>query len=152
MIIPLLLMLDRWDGVRGFPGGRMEDGESVREAAIRELEEELNYRLADDEILEEKLVSTHEICRSKGPNFTTNLIAIRVSEDTIRAVMKSFTGAEHFLAETMGVTAHPVINYSHKAAFDNFIRGSFAPTVKEELVDLFQNIGWDKKYGLVVPL
>ncbi len=43
--------LSNHSGQRAFPGGRVDQGESVEQAALRELEEEVNLKLGNDSIV-----------------------------------------------------------------------------------------------------
>lgn len=40
--VPYVLLVKRWDGYTGLPGGKQEKNESLQEALLRELEEEVN--------------------------------------------------------------------------------------------------------------
>lgn len=47
----------RFDGLLGFPGGLVDEGESVEQGLNRELEEEINLNLDEVKITESDLIS-----------------------------------------------------------------------------------------------
>lgn len=144
-VVPLVLMLQRWDGVKGFVGGEVEAGESLKEAVVRECQEEIGLVLNASEIAAARLVSSHQT-----NSRVTHLMAVEVSSERMVEAVKGAAGAEHFMSETVSVMPVHFINYSHKKAFDNFIQNNFASTVKEEIADLINALGWSEKYGLPV--
>lgn len=149
-VVPIVLMLQRWDGVKGFVGGEVEYGESLKEAVSRECIEEIGFVLSASEIEEAKLVSSHDMKKR-----VTHLMVVQVSPERMVDAVKGAHNAEHFMSETVAVMPVQFMNYPHKKAFDNFIKNNFASTVKEEISDLISELGWDKKYGLptgFVPL
>lgn len=144
-VVPLVLMLQRWDGVKGFVGGEVEAGESLKEAVVRECQEEIGLVLNASEIAAARLVSSHQM-KSR----VTHLMVVEVSPERMVEAVKGAADAEHFMSETVSVMPVHFINYSHKKAFDNFIQNNFASTVKEEIADLINALGWSEKYGLPV--
>lgn len=145
--VPLLLMIDRWDGCKGFIGGIVEEGETLIQAAIRELKEEMGYDLKNEDILSQEFISSHEMI-----NLVTHLTAIEVSFEKLKEIMASLVNAEHYLSEVSGVSAIQFINYPHKKSFDKFINSSFAPSVKEEIVDLVLAKNWNNKYNINIDI
>lgn len=143
MIVPLVLMIDRWDGCKGFIGGIVEEHETILQAAIRELKEEIGYELQSEDILNQEFISSYEL-----DNLVTHLIAIEVSFEKLKQIMSSFKNAQHYLSEVSGVSAIQFINYPHTKSFDNFSNSIFAPTVKEEIVDLVLAKNWNHKYNI----
>lgn len=144
-VVPLVLMLQRWDGMKGFVGGEVEAGETLKEAVGRECLEEIGLTLNEAEIAAARLVSSHQT-----NSRVTHLMAVEVSSERMVEAVKGAAGAEHFMSETVSVMPVHFINYSHKKAFDNFIQNNFASTVKEEIADLINALGWSEKYGLPV--
>ena len=144
-VVPLVLMLQRWDGVKGFVGGEVEAGESLKEAVVRECQEEIGLVLNASEIAAARLVSSHQM-KSR----VTHLMVVEVSPERMVEAVKGAADAEHFMSETVSVMPVQFMNYPHKKAFDNFIQNKFASTVKEEIADLIDALGWAEKYGLPV--
>lgn len=142
-VVPLVLMLQRWDGQQGFIGGEVEEGESLKDAVERECFEEIGLMLNDSELKSAKLVSSH-----KTEKQVTHLMTISISPELMQEAVKGFSKAEHFMSEIIAVMPIHFINYPHKKAFDNFVKNNFASTVKEEIADLISGLGWDKKYNL----
>lgn len=143
--VPMVIMIDRWDGTKGFVGGNVEKGESLLNAALREFYEEVNYKIKPEQIIDSTIVASHET-----PKLVTHLINVEVSEDVIREILASAHKAEHFLSEVAGVSAIPFINYPNAPAFDNFIKNSFAKTVKEEIADLIITKKWHETFNLPI--
>lgn len=144
-VVPLVLMLQRWDGMKGFVGGEVEAGESLKEAVVRECQEEIGLVLNASEIAAARLVSSHQM-KSR----VTHLMVVEVSPERMVEAVKGAADAEHFMSETVAVMPVQFMNYPHKKAFDNFIQNNFASTVKEEIADLINGLGWSEKYGLPV--
>lgn len=48
--IPFVVMVNRWDGKFGFPGGKVDEGETPRQAAVRESIEEIGFRPIEDNL------------------------------------------------------------------------------------------------------
>lgn len=144
-LVPLVLMLQRWDGLKGFVGGEVEAGESLKEAVFRECVEEIGLRLTTEEIDVARLVSSHQM-----ENLVTHLMVVNVSPERMIEAVKGAIHAEHFMSETVAVMPVHFMNYYHKKSFDNFIQNNFAPTVKEEISDLIIALGWEEKYGLPI--
>ena len=59
-IIPLVLMLNRWDGKIGFIGGKIDEGESHLQCIIIELKEEIGYDLLNESQEKVKFVCSHK--------------------------------------------------------------------------------------------
>lgn len=142
-VVPQALMIQRWDGMKGFIGGQVEECESLKTAVRRECLEEINFNITNEELTNSKFISTH----STG-NLVTHLIAINVSPERMREAVSGSHNAIHSGSEVVGVMPVPFINYPHMPSFDNFMRNNFAPTVKEEIVRMVKVLGWDEKYNL----
>ena len=74
-VIPLVLMLQRWDGQQGFVGGEVEEGESLKDAVERECFEEIGLMLNESELKSAKLVSSHQTEKQ-----VTHLMAISIRQ------------------------------------------------------------------------
>lgn len=143
ILVPLVLMIDRWDGCKGFIGGLVEENETLWQAAIRELKEEVDYDLHNDDILSQEFISSYEM-----DSLVTHLIAIEVSFEKLKEIMSSLNNAQHYLSEVAGISAIQFINYPHKKSFYNFMNNVFAPTVREEIIDLVLAKNWNYKYNI----
>lgn len=144
-LIPLVLMLQQWDGLKGFVGGEVEEGESLTGAVLRECVEEIGLRLSYEEIEKAKLVSSHQM-----ENLVTHLMVVHVSPERMTEAVKGAARAEHFMSETVAAMPVHFFNYEKKRAFNNFIQNNFACSVKEEISDLISALGWHEKYGLPI--
>src|SRR5271154_3003721 len=47
---PYVLMQLRWDGVFGFPGGKVDTGEALRQACVREAREEIGVEIQESNL------------------------------------------------------------------------------------------------------
>jgi len=143
--VPLVLMLQRWDGLKGFVGGEVEPEETLKETVSRECREEIGFNLTYTEIQSAGLVSSHQTDK-----LVTHLMAVHISPSRMIEAIKGASRAEHFMSETVAAMPVQFINYPHKKSFDNFIKNNFASTVKEEIADLILALGWDKTYSLPI--
>lgn len=133
-IVPRVLMIECWDGLMGFPGGLLEEGESPWDGAKRELQEEIGFCVDSKhcgEWVAPYLIihTTHESSRCKIHSFLLELSP----EDFDTVLSSSRGGAKHFGTEVLGVVGVPLINYEHAAVFDRFMKRDFAPFVKEDI-------------------
>ncbi len=112
-VIPRVLMLLRWDNLFGFPGGFVDDDESLRQAAVREVWEEIGH-----EINEEQL---HPICSHVDEHeFATHLYSIVVNFIEFQQMCKKAPGAVHYIAETLGVVTPSITECVENMRKQNF--------------------------------
>jgi len=141
-IVPLVLMLQRWDGKIGFIGGNVDGDESLKEAVIREVKEEAGFDVPAMLLTQMSLICSHETNKN-----VTHLMGLKVSEEIFRSILVNNHKAEHFLSEGTLFSVQ-MINYPHKPSFDNFMQNNFAPTVKEEIYEFVKELDWLSKYNL----
>lgn len=140
-IIPLVLFNNRWDGRIGLLGGLLDEGESIKDTAFREIIEEASFIPDKDKL---QYVCTHETIEIK-----THLFCLNVNFDTFKSIIKNQIDADHFLTEVSLFGVH-FINYEHRLSFDNFMKNNFPATVKSQIKDLVLFLNWDKTYNLAV--
>ncbi len=141
-VIPLVLMLQRWDGKIGFIGGNVDNSESLKDAVVREVKEEAGFNIPIELIKDMELICSHETDIN-----VTHLMGLKVSEETYRNILINNHKAEHFLSEGTLFSVQ-MINYPHQPSFDNFMQNNFAPTVKEEIYEFITKVDWVNKYNL----
>lgn len=141
-IVPVVLMLQRWDGQIGFIGGNLEAGEDLLSAALREFKEEAGFVIKDEHLEDMQLLCSHET-----KNLVTHLMGWKVPEAVLREVLINNHKADHFMSEGTLFTTQ-MINYSHTNAFDNFMKNNFAPTVKEQIAIVIEKLEWKECYNL----
>lgn len=122
-IIPTVLMVNRWDGKLGFPGGFIDEGETPEEAIIREVFEELNITINSD------------LLKYEGNINGKHFFVIHVSEDFIKSIFSEIHLAKHFQQEITGLCNVHLENYGEKG-FQTFLKNSFSGTALEQLIDL----------------
>jgi 8-oxo-dGTP pyrophosphatase MutT (NUDIX family) len=128
LTFPVCFMLNRSDGAIGFIGGKVDGNETLEEAAIREVEEEVGHKVT---VKLEPLVA-HDI----GP-ITTHAFAAEVTYDQLRSMQRDATAAAHFGSEVTGVFLPHLVDYElaigKGGGLVNLIQTSMAPSVREEL-------------------
>lgn len=131
----VVLMMARRDGLHGFPGGKVEPGESILQAAIREAEEEvgLNFREQDLVYLRSDGLSlgwddpdplhVHAFVHDKGD----------VGVEFLQWVIRRSLDAKHFAAEGSPYWMH-LSDYGSGRGLPTTLQASnLAPAVREEL-------------------
>jgi U8 snoRNA-decapping enzyme len=135
---PGLIMIDRWDGRTGFPGGTIESGESLLEALVREIKEEIGIRVKPEKV--------HPIV-SHESKIATHLYGLKVSEleflHIFYHMLNNFSRStllhayeepdeSHFMSEISGIKIVPLVEH-HGKGLNKFMQNSFAGSAKEDL-------------------
>jgi ADP-ribose pyrophosphatase YjhB (NUDIX family) len=130
--IKLLFMVNRWDGKIGFPGGNVEDGETLREAAVREVKEELGYTVYDFDL--------EPVC-SHDSKIVTHLFSVEVGYDTLVRLQKLALEVANLHTEITGTfLAHimyGVGDYIQTRGLASLLQTALAPSVRNEMMVLF---------------
>jgi U8 snoRNA-decapping enzyme len=136
----LMLMQMRTDGRMGFPGGMVDGEESLGEALLRELDEELGYTL-NNHFMYTTPFCTHLIAPGSKKELATHLFHKEVSEKDIRDIIKNSTKAVDFISENRGNFLVDVNHYNHKYNKRLMRRSGLARSVREELELIFPYFG-----------
>ncbi len=135
---PAVIMIDRWDGRNGFPGGTLNDGETLMEALKREIKEEIGIRIREDKVFG---VSSFDF------KIRTHLFAMEVIEMEFMHIyyhiLNNFSRSillhayqegddSHFMSEITGIKIVPIININGKG-IERFLENNFAGATKEDL-------------------
>jgi U8 snoRNA-decapping enzyme len=143
-----ILLLMRWDARLGFPGGMVDEGESLAEAALREVQEEIHFFKLDPALSSEEQkqqqsrflgrltpIVSHQIKPDLNVHFFSCEISIE-ERDYIRAHAHL---APHANAEVAGVNFIHCFDRSKKGFSTLLTHGFFAPGVREELISLIDH-------------
>jgi U8 snoRNA-decapping enzyme len=126
--IPTCLMINRSDGCIGFVGGMVEDGETLEQAAKREVLEEIGYKIARELV---PLIA-HDVGQ-----ITTHAFTLELDYEELRAIQKLATQSDHFGSELTGVFLPHLIDYEpytgKKFGLPILMQQKMAPSVLEEL-------------------
>ena len=130
-IIPTVLMINRWDGKIGFPGGHVENGEENLAALKRELKEEINYDLTEVPTLVNVIEASSSIL---------HFYALEVSSfSMMKNIVRSATQADHFGSEVTGTFIQHLKTYKEGKGLDTFLSGNtLIHSVKDEILDLMK--------------
>ena len=128
----------RFDGFLGFPGGFIEQNETIIDGVSREVQEEMAF---NQSML--KLTTNDFVCRTtipyqkSGTNFKKmNLFFFskEISEDDFIQMEENSKKAEHFGSEILGIIRVPVYFWREKGGFPTFLTNAFACTAKPQLL------------------
>ena len=124
-----MMMQMRTDGGLGFPGGMVDEGETLTEAVIREVYEELG----DDNLIHpnSEPFCSHLIKRN-GEKMATHLYHINVSSDKMKDIVSNSITGEDFLLENRGNVIMS-LNRDDKKYNKKLMDGYLATSVREEL-------------------
>lgn len=123
----LVLLVNRWDGRIGFPGGKVEAGESLLEALERELIEEVGFDVRLSCELEPEGIRW--LCSHELEKVVVHLYVLH-SGLSPRTALYHAARAEHAIAETCGAFVLHMANYSLPVLKNS---NTLASAVKEEL-------------------
>lgn len=147
---PAVIMVDRWDGRMGFPGGGMEKDEPILDALKREIDEEIGIKVRKEKV---HPISSHEwkIC--------THFYGLEVNEleflHIYYHILSNFSRSillhayeegdeSRFMSETTGIKIVPIIEHEGKG-INKFLENSFAGATKQDLeIFLKEILGFGK--------
>ena len=136
---PAMIMIDRWDGRMGFPGGSVDKEEALEDALIREVYEEIGIKV--------KPQKTIPICSQDSEKIRTHLYGLEVSEveflhiyyhilnNFSRSILKhSYEESDesHFMSEITGIKIVPIIRHNDKG-INKFLQNGFAGGSKKDI-------------------
>lgn len=145
VVCPGLIMIDRWDGRMGFPGGVAQKDESLKEALKREIKEEIGLTISTNKV---HGIASHEW------RLRTHLFGLEVNElefmHIYYHILNSFarstllqaydeSDASRFLSETTGIKIVPIVRH-HNKGINLFIANNFAGSAANELKILIEEI------------
>ena len=120
----------RFDSTIGFVGGEIDEGETPKEAMIRECFEETGYQLNVSDLND--LVKISEKKTSFGS--TNYCFSLEVDKEVLLAIAKSSHEAKDFNFESCGFNSFML----YDQALENIVKFPFSGTCKEEF-ELFLN-------------
>ena len=140
---PAVIMIDRWDGRMGFPGGTRNEGESIMETLVREIKEEIGITVKPDKV---HPIASHE------SKIVTHLYGLKVMEieflHIYYHILNNFSRSillhayeegdeSHFMSEITGIKIVPIVEHAGKG-INHFIGNHFAGSSREELLILME--------------
>ncbi len=135
---PAVIMIDRWDGRIGFPGGTLEEGEPLLDALVREIKEEIGIKVRPEKV---KGVVSHE-----NEKIVTHLYSLHVNEleflHIYYHILNNFSRSilnhayeeadeSHFMSEITGIKIVPIVQHKNKG-INKFLENSFAGSCKAD--------------------
>ena len=142
---PAVIMIDRWDGRMGFPGGSVEPGESLEAALVREIKEEIGISVRPEKL--------EAVAAFEGKRLT-HLFGLNVLEieflHIYYHILNNFgrsvllhayeEGDEsRFMSEITGIKIVPVLEHEGKG-INLFLQNHFAGSAKEDLLALIEKL------------
>lgn len=135
---PAIIMIDRWDGRMGFPGGGIKEGETPKQALKREIKEEIGIKIEENKV---HSISSHEW------KIVTHFYGLEVDEldflHIYNQILNNYSRSillhafekedeSRFMCETTGIKIVPIIEHAGKG-INKFLKNEFAGATKQDL-------------------
>ncbi len=145
MICPAMIMIDRWDGRMGFPGGTVNEGEDLISALVREVKEEIGITV--------KPQNLHPVATHLG-KIATHLFRLEVLEieflHIYYHILNNFSrsillhayeegDSSHFMSEITGIKIVPIFEHKNKG-INLFLQNAFAGSARDEILILLREL------------
>lgn len=142
---PCVIMIDRWDGKNGFPGGGANKNETILQALQRETYEELGINIDTNDVI----LTNVNVTKIKTYFYTLELseenfmkvyfhILNNFSKSILSHAKNNITNTR-FLTEITGIKIVPIINYKNKG-IDIFMQNQFSGCAKDDLQKLIEKL------------
>ncbi len=140
---PAVIMIDRWDGRMGFPGGTRNEGESIIETLVREIKEEIGITVRPEKV---HPIASHEW------KISTHFYGLKVMEieflHIYYHILNNFSrsillhayeegDSSHFMSEITGIKIVPLVEHAGKG-INHFVGNHFAGSSREDLLILME--------------
>jgi 8-oxo-dGTP pyrophosphatase MutT (NUDIX family) len=127
--IPRVLLIMRWDGKFGFPGGWVDEGETPEQALIRELREEINFIVfrGDFKQVHEEIVGERR----------TLLYHMNVTVEHLKGILNFASGAKHYDSEVCGIVTPNLV----PGSIEHMWQLPFAYSAGHQLEILLRGLG-----------
>lgn len=125
----------RWDGSLGFPGGFLEENESIVDGTSREIEEEMGVDSAHLQLTPQDFVfKTSQQDVVSGKMLHLFFFSKEVCEQTFLELEENSRKAQHFGTEVLGNIRVPLHLWRTNEGFPKFLTNSFIGTAKLQLL------------------
>ena len=129
--IALMGVVMRWDGSFGFVGGKVDQGETLLDAVIRETMEEVGTAITEEQLT---LMCTHEM-EDGNSHQNTHLYLCELTPEELYKVRTNADTSEHGRVEASAFNVVHMVEDS----FTNLRQVPWAGTGREELEILFNS-------------
>lgn len=129
----VVFLVQRWDGLIGFPGGTVEAGESLEAALRRESLEEVNFDIGD---LRPEPLCTHHIASARFVVHAFHVDLGTVDVSRLKQISRDAIDADHFLSEGAPFWAHLADYGRGKGTAALLASTGLTSAVREELAAL----------------
>ncbi|XP_023225090.1 uncharacterized protein LOC111626044 [Centruroides sculpturatus] len=126
-----VLMVMRFDGTLGFPGGEIPEGENIVDGLIRELKEEINFDTDKYQFCKENYIFTIVNHQEK---YCFHFFRLRMLPDEYYEMEKRALLAEDYGDETYGILRVPLYTFNSSRGFPSFLQNNFIENAKFQLL------------------